>query len=357
MKLSVLNSIRNSGSDIKGLVSKTLAQNPSSQGRLGIDIGSSFVKIVWFDGIGDDSKVLGFAVEKVVDGRKKEALIKAFARVGAGTQTPAVISVSGQGVVSRFIELPIMNKAELESSMKFEIEKYVPFSIADIVADHVIVAELKEKAKILVLVAAVKNEVVNKKHALVKELNLNLKAVDLDCLALANFFSEVITKKGEDSCYGIINIGKTVTNLNILVGGLCFLSRDIFIAGDNITKKLKESLEVDIQEAERLKIDPKSKQEEVMNIWEPVLSNLASEIRVSLDYFESCGHRAVEKIYICGGSSRLLKLDEYLKHHLGVEVNKVDKLKGVKFDGVSNSEDFKKNIDILLVALGLALPR
>jgi len=153
---------------------------------------------------------------------------------------------------------------------------------------------------------------------------LGLKAIDLDCLALANFFIEFVSAHEKSSGIGIINIGKTVSNINIIVDGVPYLSRDIFIGGDDITKKICEVFEVDYPEAEKMKTEPQNKEADLAHLWEPILHDLAAEIRVSLDYFEARNNKAVDKILITGGTSRLYGLEEYFHHVLSIEVSGCD---------------------------------
>lgn len=339
----------------KDMLAKSMEQTSQVSGALGVDLGNYAVKLVRIEASKDGIRVLGAAVEKVLDKNYAEALGRALAKARATAEQPAVLSVSGQGVVSRYIELPIMNKSELESSMKFEIEKYVPFPIADVSSDYAVIHEMKDKAKMSVLIAAAKNDLIQKKCKIAKEVNLNLKAIDLDSLALANFAAEVAGLKEKGSCCGIINIGKSASNIDILVEGVPYLSRDIFIGGDDLTKKMVEALEIEYAEAEKLKLNPGKRHEELLSIWDPVLNNLAAEIRVSLDYFEARNNRAVEKIYIVGGSSRIDGIEPYLNHLLSVEIKKLDYAPKLKFDDSVDQDDFRANSDLYAVALGLAL--
>lgn len=335
--------------------SGSLAQNAAPVGSLGVDLGSHAVKIIRLEAAKEGFKVLGFAIEKVIEKNFRDALSKAIVKAKVSPDESAVISVSGQGVVSRHIELPTMSKTEFDSSMKFEVEKYVPFPLAEVVSDYAIIHEMKEKAKMSVLIAAAKNDLVQKKCNLAKEVNMNLKVVDLDCLALANFAAELAIGKEKGSCLGIINMGKTVSNINILADGVLYLSRDISIGGDDITKKISEVLEIDYAEAEKLKNNPQAREEELLGIWESILNNLAAEIRVSLDYFEARNNRAVDKIYIAGGTSRLSGIDSFLNHVLAVDIKKLDFSDKLAFDATVNREEFKQNSDLMAIACGLAL--
>ena len=342
-------------SQVNEIFSKSLMQGAPSCGSLGVDIGSYSVKIVRLEMSKDGAKVLGFGVEKVVNRNYRDAISKALVKAKALQDQSAVISVSGQGVVSRYIDLPFMNKSELESSMKFEIEKYVPFPLAEVSSDFAVMHEMRDKAKMSVLVAAAKNDLIQKKCALAKEVNLNFKAIDLDCLALANFAAEIAGLREKGTCSCIINIGKIVSNIDILVEGSPCLSRDIFIGGDDLTKKLAETLEIEYAEAEEFKLEPGSKKNELCAILDPVLNNLAAEIRVSLDYFEARNNRAVDNIFITGGSGRLTGIDSYLSHLLAVDIKKLDYAGKLRLDETLDAQEFKANSDLFVIALGLAL--
>lgn len=339
-----------------GLFSKFMTVSSSSPaGSLGVDIGSSSVKVVRLEAGKEGLKLLGFGVEKVAEKNYRDALSKALVKAKAIPEQAAVLSVAGQGVVSRYVEFPLMTKTELESSMKFEIEKYVPFPLSEVSADYAVVHEMREKAKMSVLIAAAKNDLVQKKCNLAHEAGLSLRAMDLDCLALANFAAEVAQLRDKGACCGIINMGRTVSNINILVEGVPYLSRDIFIGGDDITKKMVEVLEMEYAEAEKLKNSPQDKKEELLSVWDPILNNLAAEIRVSLDYFESRNNRAVDKIYLTGGLSRLEGVEVYLNRLLAVDIKKLDYADKLRFDVSVDAQDFKLNSDLLAIAFGLAL--
>jgi len=353
-----LDPLKSAAKDATGAVmdifARSMSQGAGPRGSVGVDIGSYAVKAVRLESSKEGLKLLGFGVQKVVDRNYLDALVKSLAKAGATPDQSAAIAVSGQGVVSRYIELPIMNKADLESSMRFEIEKYVPFALTDVATDYTIVQELKDKAKMSVLIVAAKNDLVQKKSDLARQVNMNLRAVDLDCLALVNFYSEICAAK-KAGCVGLVNLGRTVANMDILVDGFPYLSRDIFVGGDDITKKMCEVLEIDAEQAEALKHDPGPRQKELYAVWDPVLNNLAAEIRVSLDYFEARMNRTVEQVWITGGLSRLAGLHGYLHPLLGVEVHSLEFVDRLLCAETVDRRVLQEEADLLAIALGLAL--
>ncbi len=340
---------------VKGLLNQKMLAAKVESGTWGVDVGTDAVKICRLDVSRQPPVLSAYVVEKVANKNYRDALSRALAGDRTIQNGVCVFSVSGQGAVSRYIELPSMNKTELESSMKFEIEKYVPFPLADVATDYMLLGEMKGKAKMNILIAAAKNELIQRKFTLAQELGLKVKAMELDSLALANFYTEIIGNVKNDACCAVINMGKTCCNMDILVDGQPFLSRDIFIGGDDFTKKTAETLSLDIPEAEKLKCTPKGREDELFSIWEPVLSNLTSEIRVSLDYFESRGGKAADLVLITGGASRLAGIREYMEHALAVEVKFLDYTDRLALGEGIDRQAFAADSDLLAVSLGLAL--
>ncbi len=349
------NQLNESLLSVKGLLKQGMPAPEVERGTWGVDIGADAVKVCRLDVSKQPYVLSAYAIEKVDNKNYRDALSRVLAK-NAGIQNGiCVFSVSGQGAVSRYIELPSMNKTELESSMKFEIEKYVPFPLADVVTDYTVLGEIKGKAKTNILIAAAKNELIHKKFALAQELGLKVKAIDLDSLALANFYTEIVGNPKDCACCAVINMGKTCCNMDIVVDGQPFLSRDIFVGGDDFTKKIAEALDLDIPEAEKLKCAPQGREDELAAIWDSVLSNLVSEIRVSLDYFESRGSKAADLVLITGGTSRLCGIRDYMEHALAVDVKYLEYTDRLSLGAGVNRQAFAVDSDLLTVSLGLAL--
>ena len=99
-----------------------------------------------------------------------------------------------------------------------------------------------------------------------------------------------------------------------------------------------------------------SMEENVFNAISGVLMDLVHQLRNSLDYYSTQSGKMPDKIYICGGTSKMPKLDALLTRELGVPVevaNPVTNL-STKVSGVS--EQYLREISPLLsVSIGLAI--
>ncbi|MFA6350018.1 MAG: type IV pilus assembly protein PilM [Candidatus Omnitrophota bacterium] len=321
---------------------------------LGIDIGTSFVKAVKLKRSKEKTELCSFLLEPIqID---LTAILKKLTEGPASRFT--TLSVSGASSIIRYINFLKMNADELKNALKFEAQKYIPFALADVNIDSCILKPDLADNKMLVLLAAVKKDYLSVRLKSVADSGIKVNTVDLDSLALVNSFIYNYPQAGpvEHQAAALINIGHSVTNLNIIEGQIPQLSRDINIAGKNFTQKIVEILELDNNAAEQLKLNPdKDRMTKVIQIMESVLSVLAAELRTSFDYYESQSASSVKKIYLSGGTSLFPGLNGMLSGLLDVEVVCWDPFAQVAMQKDIDIAKIKDAGGQFAVALGLAL--
>ena len=268
------------------------------------------------------------------------------------------ISVNGSSAIIRYVNFPKMTRDELKKSLKFEAQKHIPFSVGDVNLDAVILKPDLPDNKMLVSVAAVKKDFLAARLKLAKGADLTVDIVDVDSLALVNAFNFSISAAESNKLKSIalLNIGASYSNLSILENSVPMLARDINIAGNNFTQKIADSLGVDFKAAEAIKMNPdKERITKITQSADSVLSNLATEIRVSFDYYESERASSVTKIFLSGGGGQFLGLKDALASLLGIEVENWDPLGKIATAPGADSAKLKALSSQLAVATGLAL--
>jgi len=327
-----------------------LGSSGNSKNFTGVDIGSFFVKAVSVEKDKQQCIITGFNRRKIQSDVSK-AVKEAITALPANKKEIS-LSLSGNGVILRYVTLPLMNKAELRKSMAFEVEKHIPFPLPEIYFDFSILKENKEAGKMLVVIAAAKKALVDGRIKLCKQLGYQMSFIDVDSLALSNYFEKVNQQK--TGVCAIINIGANFTLLDIVEDGMLVLSRDINMGGNDFTKMLAERLNKNIQEAEEMKCA--GLKQDFIPIVETVFNNLINGLKVSFDFYECSANRVIDKIFLTGGSCRMTGLADFLKRSLGQEINYINidqNIFGMKES--LNKDEFKKEIDFFPVALGLAI--
>ena len=321
---------------------------------VGMDIGTSAIKTVKLKFSKDSFELCSFNLEPAqID------LGPVLKKIGSSCDTKRInLSISGPSTIIRYVDFPQMNAGELKQALRFEAEKYIPFSIPDVNLDsHILKPDLPNN-KMLILLAAVKKESLNQRLKLIEDANLQANLIDLDSLALINAFN--FNYAGDDNLkaktIALLNIGAHLSNLNILENAIPRLSRDIQIAGNNFTQKLQDTLSIDFKSAEELKLHPdKERLDKITVALESALSGLAREVRASFDYYESQSTANVAKIFLSGGGSLFAGLKDMLVNLLGMEVEYWDPLKKISIPESIDSQKVKALSAQLAVAVGLAL--
>lgn len=344
-----------------------------SKDLIGLDIGSSSVKLVQLMEKGKGYQLEKFGIkplmpELIVDGTIMDAgmvvaAIKELISEQKVKTKDTAISVSGHSVIVKKINLPEMTEEELEESIKWEAEQYIPFDINDVNIDSQILGSFpgsEGQPQMGVLLVAVKKDKLNDYTSLVTEAGLNPVIVDVDAFALENMYG--INYEVDNEIIALVNIGASVMNINILRNGTFAFTRDISIGGNKYTETLQKEMGLSYDEAERLKKGETLEgipQEPVANHVNAVSNEVASEIARSFDFFKTTSaHENIDKILLSGGSSLVKGLDSFISEKLGIRVEIANPFRNIKI----NPKDFdleyiQTMAPIAAIAAGLAIRR
>jgi len=321
---------------------------------VGLDIGTATIKLVKLKFFKDTVELCGFELEPIP--LELEPVLKKIAQ----SQDARVVNIAvcGPAAIIRYVNFPRMNEEELRQALKFEAEKYIPFALSEVNLDSNILKRDLPDNKMLVLLAAVKKDFVNQRLKLIESCGLTVRLIDIDSIALINAFNYNYAQDelARSKAIALLNIGASLSNLNILENSIPKLSRDIHIATSNILQKLADLSQIDLKAAEQLIINPEPGKSDKVNLAiETVLSGLAKEIRASFDYYESQSASNVAKIFLSGGGGLYGGLKDILANLLGMEIEHWDPLKQLTIADTVSAEKVKPLAGQLAVALGLAL--
>lgn len=339
---------------------------------LGLDIGSNSVKLCQLKPTKSGWQLVSLGVaplppEAIVDGAlmNSGAVVDAIMELIATNkikEKDTAVSISGHSVIIKKIPMTQMSMDELEESIKWEAEQFIPFDIEDVNIDVQIVRQETEMANQMeVVLVAAKKDMINDYTSVVVEAGLNPVICDVDVFAVQNMFEENYSGY-EDETIALVNIGATNTNINIVASGIPTFTRDISFGGNQFTEELQKQLNIGYDEAEIVKkggaeADAIAKRDEAERIMEEVSTNFSFELQRSLDFFNSTNtDKPLSKVFICGGSSHLRSLQKVLSNTLGMPIEVVDPFKKIDLNHRGVDRDFvKKAGHVAGVAVGLAM--
>ena len=340
---------------------------------VGIDIGSDSIKVIQLQEDNGAYSLFRFGMaqlepEMIVDGaimdsvRCVEILQKLIQDVDI-TARDAVISLSGHSVIVKKVVLPQMTEEELEESIKWEAEQYIPFDINDVNMDFKILNTFSDpegRAQMNVLLAAVKKDKLTEYTSMVIEAGLNPVIVDIDAFALENMYCINYDVK-ENEIIALINIGASITNINVLEGGVFSFTRDISVGGNKYTESLQKDMGLSYEEAERAKKGeiPEDMDHEALEIIiDKVHEEIANEISRSFSYFKSTtGNDRIDKVMLSGGTALMKGLPPYLKEQLEIPVEIVNPFRKINIPDVFDKDYLNSIAPIAAVVVGLGIRR
>lgn len=337
---------------------------------IGLDIGSSSIKMVELkEGKGGFRlQSLGMTPlppEAIVDGALMDSVtvveaIKEVVDTCKVKTKNTVISVSGHSVIVKKITLPLMTEAELEESIQWEAERYIPFDINDVNLDFQILGYGSGNAEQMdVILVAAKKDIVHDYVSVVMEAGLNPVIVDVDAFALENMLEVNYERSEEEAMVVIANVGASVTNISILRKNVTAFTRDVFKGGNQITEDIQRQFHVDHEEAEKIKAGLKV-DGVVVEVLERLLragsEALAAEIGSSIDYFQStAASEKVAKIYLSGGGAKLKYLDTLLQDQIDLPVELINPFKKIQYSEKQFDVGYLREVGpMMAVAVGLA---
>jgi hypothetical protein len=200
--------------------------------------------------------------EKVPTDVKIMALLKdAFRsyRINSGEVT---FCISGQDLVIRTFEIPLLPLSELRSGVNFEAKKYIPFKLEDLDYDFQVFSNKKNKTN-LVLFVGIKKEILANYVSFAKQLNIKINALEYSAFSILRFLKLAgLSDNGTIAslCFDLNN--EDEANFTVFENGFSLFSRDFDLVGE--AAGFEQTAESDlIQKQDKLK----------------------NEIRISFDYY------------------------------------------------------------------------
>lgn len=342
-----------------------------AKGIIGLDIGSSYVKVVQLQDIKGGYELELFDIvslppEIIVDGSIIDSFrlidtLKELLRKSRIKIKDTVIGIAGHSsVIIKRISLPEMSEEELSESIKFEAEQYVPFSIEDVNLDFQILGPKEEPGQMDVILVAVKKDTINEYVNAVRESGLNPIIVDVNHFALENMY-EINYEIESNKNVAIVNVGASTINMNILKGGISVFTRDSAVGSNLHTEALQREFNLTYENAERLKrgesienIPP----EDAFSIMELASEEIIDDINRSFEFYRSTElHEDINEVILSGGCALLKDFPRLFSEKVGIETKVIEPFKNIKISKKFDLAYIEEIAPIAAVATGLALRR
>src|SRR3972149_2207857 len=301
----------------------------SSPTLVGLDIGSDRLKVVEWTRTGRTFHLARMASAPSPSSAFRDGVPTAPDEVGAQIRAlmdkagirPGRVGggAGGQNVTVREVRVPPMTAQELTAAVRYEAERYLPYNVQDVHMDYQVRGETSgDGRKMLdVIVVATRRDVVQRLVETVRAARLQPVIMDVESFAL---FRSLVGNGTEARTVVYIDLGAEASDIVITEGKRLRLTRHIPIGGNTLIHALQETLSVDAATAKTMLeergeildeniIPDDLTVQRIHDTIAPQIGDLVTEIRRSLDYYQTRARAAVvSQIVLTGGLARLKNL-------------------------------------------------
>ncbi len=238
-------------------------------------------------------------------------------------------------VTNRFIDIPINNRKKAEMMVPHQLDGNLPYSISKA---HYTSDLFKAGNKFFAIINVTQ----------VESFNEYYNSLSKNKILPTHMFSEmsaILAYAWETRIRGpvcLIDIGHTTSNAYFIHEGKVVATHTSYLAGNNITETIAETYQIPMDEAINYKHekcffltdqqleDVSDAQKEFALIMKQVMSPLISDFKRWELGFRVKHALPIEKVLICGGTSNIENIDNFLSQSFGIRVEKLGSVYSAK---------------------------
>lgn len=344
---------------------------PKAPPVVGLDISSTAVKLLELGRSGDKIRVESYAVEplpanSVIEKNISdveavgEAIKRAMKRSGSRCKHAAA-AVAGSAVITKTISMPSnLTDEEMEQDIQNEADQYIPYPLEEVNLDFEVLGQSEnDPDRVEVLLAASRSENVEIRVAAIEEAGLKARIMDVEAYAMENVFqmlAPTMPDQGIDQTIAIIDVGATMTTLNVLHDMKTIYTREQVFGGKQLTEEIQRRYGLSYEEAGMAKRQGGLPDNYVPEVLEPFKEAMTQQVSRSLQFFfSSSQYSNVDHIILAGGSAMLPGIDEMIANKLGVHTSVANPFTNMTLASKVKAQSLSNDASSLVIASGLAM--
>lgn len=278
------------------------------------------------------------------------------------------VNIPKAWITTRLFQFPTKDRKTIQSSLAFELDDDIPFSINDVIHDFAVVNSESSGSTIFTAVAL-------KSDLMALATELQMLGLDPDSISIESWGLSHLLKRSIPKEYGgrpicVVNIGHRHASIHMFVNEVPVLTHVSTCAGMDITRALAQTYNLSYEVADRTKIDsaflltqvhlrgdagePVTKeQQQFASVIADALVPLIREIKQTLMSYKAQYKMAPRAIFITGGSCLIPNMQLFLEEQLQIPVFPLAYISQVVGQTLQLSEQSEAQISAA-VGLGLA---
>lgn len=251
--------------------------------------------------------------------RLGEIILTAIGQSGIKTKN-VIVGLPSSKTFTTVIEVPLVSQAELENTIKYQVDQYIPTAISDTKVDWALIGpSLRDPKQQEVLLSSTTISYAEERLEFVENLGLNVIAAEPDPLAM----TRSLLPAGVTDARLIIDVGELSTDLAITYGDSPRLVRTIPMGVKSLIKVAVQNLNVQEDQARqfilKFGLAPDRLEGQVFRAIEPTLENFITELTKSIKFFQTrYPSTPVGGVLLSGFSAVVPLFSEYVSAKTGI---------------------------------------
>lgn len=218
-----------------------------------------------------------------------------------------------------------LGRKELQNVIAAELEENVPLSPSESLFDAEFFSATVRKDFLNANVAVYPRRVVEQYLDILGKAGLTPLSLEIESQA----FARAVIPRGEEDTVMVVDVGRSKAGLAIVSRGVLLFTATLNIGGDDFTKSIAKSLDVTLEEAERLKqikaFIKAGSNEPFFNAMLTTMSALRDEVTKHYQYWLEHGvggteSTRIKKIIMTGGNANIIGIAEYFSATIDLPV-------------------------------------
>lgn len=334
----------------------------------GLDIGSTTIKGVWLEKNKESLKLKShFKVQTPPHGMvsispiDEEQMVQTISTAASETKinTKQVnTALPDNQVYTKVIETPNLNDKELESSIYWIAEQYIPAQLSTVMLDwHVLERNIKSQSgmKMNVLLAGAPLTLLQKYQKIIEFAGISVASVETEMLATVR----AVTTNSSVPVSLILSIGNLSSSIAIVNNGIISFIYTVPVGSSAINRAIASSFTLSLEQAEEYKrvygIRDKAVGSKIKTAIDPILTSLVSEIKKGVAFYKQRQQNnvAISQLVVSGGTGKMPGMDLYFVNTLGIETVVANPWKSLQIENVP--EEVIDEGAEFAIAIGLAM--
>ncbi|ASP40793.1 pilus assembly protein PilM [Bacterioplanes sanyensis] len=338
---------------------------------LGVDISSTSVKVLELSHNNGRYQVEAYAseplpqnavVEQAINNDEAvgEAIRRALGRSRSSAKQGA-IAVAGSAVITKTVQMPgDLSDDEMDFQVRAEADQYIPYPLEEVALDWEIQGETEGTPDNMVdvLLAACRSETVERRKDAIEYANIEAKVVDIEAFCTERAFRliEGQLDGSEIETVAVIDIGATMSTLNVLHQGKSIYTREQLFGGKQLTEDIMRRYGLSEEEAQRAKLEGGLPDDYESEVLQPFRNAVVQQVSRSLQFFYSSSQfNDVDYIVLAGGTSSLPDMAELVQDELGVATVVANPFVNMTLSQKVSANLLNNDAPALMIACGLAM--